>query len=363
MARGKYSRMSKEASIYLKYLYQDKGVRGVALSKALKDKGFPPYSSRSVRRHAQAQLCQTFDKRHLNRGKLDASGHDRVEEALKSLREKKFNFTSVDVHNASGIDRLISNRTIRRSMRLRGYHYRQCRKKGLLTDKDLEARVAFATQYLKVPPSFWEKRISFYLDGTGWVHKVNPSSHAVTSRTRTWRKSSEGLHPHCTAKGKKEGVGGRVARFMVAISHGNGVIDAIPYEGSIDGKKFANIVKKNFPSLFQKSGSNSTIFLQDGDSSQNSAVARKAIEDKGYWIFHIPARSPDLNPIENVFHLAGKDIREQGRAIFKESYEEFVRRCRQTLLQFPADVIDRTISSIPKRLQAVVQSGGQRTKY
>ena len=210
---------------------------------------------------------------------------------------------------------------------------------------------------------FLEKRISFYLDGTGWVHKVNPSSHAVTSRTRTWRKSSEGLHPHCTAKGKKEGVGGRVARFMVAISHGNGVIDAIPYEGSIDGKKFANIVKKNFPSLFQKSGSNSTIFLQDGDSSQNSAVARKAIEDKGYWIFHIPARSPDLNPIENVFHLAGKDIREQGRAIFKESYEEFVRRCRQTLLQFPADVIDRTISSIPKRLQAVVQSGGQRTKY
>ena len=71
----------------------------------------------------------------------------------------------------------------------------------------------------KAAKSFWKDGISFYLGGTSWVHKTNPSQHARTLRTRTWKKRGESLSQHCTAKGKKEGVGGKVARLMVAISY------------------------------------------------------------------------------------------------------------------------------------------------
>lgn len=85
----------------------------------------------------------------------------------------------------------------------------------------------------------------------------------------------------------------------------------------------------------------------------------------GLKIFPIPPKSPDLNPIENIFHLAGKEIKEEGRTlgITRESYEEFQSRCQRTLMNFPSEIIDRTIDSMPNRLREVIKEDGARTKY
>ena len=132
----------------------------------------------------------------------------------------------------------------------------------------------------------------------------------------------------------------------------------------MDDENFAKMVQQKFPSLFQKvSTKKRCLFLQDGDPSQNSAKARRALEDRGYWIFSIPARSPDLNPIENLFHLVGKQIKKDGMHIESETYAEFVKRCRATLLNYPPAVIDKTIESMPKRLKLVIERDGQRIKY
>ena len=46
--------------------------------------------------------------------------------------------------------------------------------------------------------------------------------------------------------------------------------------------------------------------LQDGDPSQNSAVAQKAMSDVGTLLFTIPTCSPDLNPIKNILKCPSK---------------------------------------------------------
>ena len=46
-----------------------------------------------------------------------------------------------------------------------------------------------------------------------------------------------------------------------------------------------------------------------------------------------------------------------------ESYEAFCQRIRKTLLSFPVGIIDRTIASMHKRLDAIIKLKGQRTKY
>ena len=48
--------------------------------------------------------------------------------------------------------------------------------------------------------------------------------------------------------------------------------------------------------------------MQDGDPSQNSAAARQAMDNVGARLFDIPARSPDLNPIDNLFHLVARKL-------------------------------------------------------
>jgi transposase len=253
-------------------------------------------------------------------------------------------------------------------MNREGYGYRQCRRKGQLTDEDLKKRLAYAKEIKKrkLGVEFWTKGIGFYVDGVSFVHKKNPCAYAKSARTRSWRKCNEGLLQHCTGKAKKEGSGGSVAKFMVSIAYGKGVIGVHQYEGSINGEKYAEIVRKHFPEL-KRDGANPSggYFVQDNDPSQNSRKAKDALQEVKAHQFAIPPRSPDLNPIENIFHLVSKKILKDGKTlrIENETFEKFAHRCKKTLEEFPRDVIDRTIESMDKRIQMVIDNKGQRTKY
>jgi len=59
--------------------------------------------------------------------------------------------------------------------------------------------------------------------------------------------------------------------------------------------------------------------------SQNSRKAKDAMEEVGANIFSIPARSPDCNPIENVFNCVKAKLKEDALSlkITHESYADF----------------------------------------
>ena len=363
----KYKKIPIDVSIYLRYLHQDGGVKGKELENR-----FPQYSARSIHRHAAKPIgADTTDKRKSNKGrprKLSARDKRHVEAAIHHLRRTEQGiFTSIHVQEQSGTTG-VSNRTVRRYMNREGYGYRQCRKKGQLTPKDCEKRLKFAKDIRKrkLPEDFWTTGIGFYVDGVSFVHKTNPYAQAKSARTRSWRKTSEGLSMHCTGKAKKEGTGGSVAKFMVSIAYGKGVIGVHQYFGNINGEKFASIVREHFPQLL-KAGCNPSggYFIQDNDPSQNSAKARDALQEVKAHQFKIPARSPDLNPIENMFHLISKKIRSDARKlrIEHESFDAFSRRCAKTMWEFPSNIIDKTIKTMHKRIGMVIDSKGQRIKY
>ena len=78
----------------------------------------------------------------------------------------------------------------------------------------------------------------------------------------------------------------------------------------MDGAYFADFVQKNFRELIRKSCNPSgKMFVQDGDPSQKFAIARKAMQEVGVQVHSIPPHSPDINPIENVFHLLDRKLR------------------------------------------------------
>ena len=68
-------------------------------------------------------------------------------------------------------------------------------------------------------------------------------------------------------------------------------------------------------------------------------------------IFKIPARSPDLNPIENFFNIVAKDLKKQAvvNNIRKETFEQFSERAKQTMLAFPVEKINKIIETMVKR--------------
>ena len=86
------------------------------------------------------------------------------------------------------------------------------------------------------------------------------------------------------------------------------------------------MVHSEFPQAFEESANQKDKrLLMDGCPRQNSKVAVKAIEQVGGVIFSIPPRSPDINPIENFFHLINNCLRQEAieKKIKRESFEEF----------------------------------------
>ena len=128
------------------------------------------------------------------------------------------------------------------------------------------------------------------------------------------------------------------------------------------GRYFAWFVRNKFPVLFTRKRGRKW-FIMDNDPSQRSVAGRKATEKNAvnYSVFHA-ARSPDLNPIENMFHIAKKELKRQviDSQIVRETWQEFKSRVIKTLHNIP---VDNIITSTPKQMNAVLQRDGYRTKY
>ena len=181
----------------------------------------------------------------------------------------------------------------------------------------------------KLPKDFWTGGVGFYLDGASFTHKLNPYDQA-------------------------------------AITYGKGVIAAEQYFGRINADIFSSFVTEHFTSMFKRCPNpKGKLVLQDGDPSQNSCKARSAWDKIGARKFSIPARSPDLNPIRNIFHIVKKRLHQDAlkMTIEREDFQEFSAQVKRIPESVPVDVVDRTIRSMDKRVDLIVKRKGQKIRY
>ena len=299
--------------------------------------------------------------------KLTKRQERQLRRSIQILREQEGHFTLKRLMWKASIDKNnVSESTVARFLHTEGYHYLQARKKGLLTKTDMKKRRIFARKIQReYNENVWTHDIAFYLDGTAFAYKRNPLDQARAPKSRVWRKKSEGMDYGCTSKGKKTGTGGRVLKLMVAISFDNGVILCKEYE-KLNGPNFAKFIDDNFQSMFLKANkSPRRLWLQDGDPSQNSRIAQEAMCRANCELIKIPARSPDINPIENLFKIISDILNKQAirRKISQESYEQFRHRVISTFESLTIETINNIISSMPKRMREIIRRKGQRLKY
>lgn len=324
-------------------------------------------STASVHRIITTRDTVPTNRRHFRgaRRKITPQQQASILESIGELRDQEGSFSSRRLMERAGI-RQVSDRTVRRLLNRNGYFFLQARKKGLMTEADKGKRVEFASMIqANYPPSLWTDTIAFYLDGVSFVYKSNPLDQARAPKGRVWRKKSEGLKQGCLAKGSKVGTGGQVAKMMVAITHGKGVLMCERYE-KMDAQYFASFIDRHFDTMFARAGKGlSRLWLQDGDPSQNSKMARNAMARCHAELLKIPARSPDLIPIENVFHIVSKKLAKDALdgGITRESYEQFCNRVQRTIYDISPQLIDKTIESMNGRITEIIRNNGERLKY
>ena len=140
-------------SIRIKYLFQDKGVRGKDLLKM-----FPKYSRRSIYRHT-AKVFDSVedDKRKPNSGqprKLTGRDEKAIIQEISKLGDAVGSFTTKRLKVTAGIDERVCDETVRLTLKNCGYGYYHSRKKGHLKIKDVKARRKFPAFVKKI----WRRR-------------------------------------------------------------------------------------------------------------------------------------------------------------------------------------------------------------
>lgn len=352
-----------EISMHMRMLHQEMGVPVNHIVKLYKN-----ISKSTVYRHCKKGITTFRDLRVTNKGrprKLTIREERKLIRKLFKLRKSERHFTAKRLRLSSGLMH-VSHKTIQRTLNRHGFKYLQTRRKGRMSENDLKKRVKFARDIIQNYTSdIWTKKICFYLDGKSFQYKLNPCDQAKAPRAREWRRKNEGLNPDCIAKGSKVGSGGKVAHFMVAISYDRAAIVCDQYE-KMNGKYFAGFVREKFRWMIENSvNPHGSYFLQDGDPSQNSKLAKTEIDKIGAVQISIPPRSPDINPIENFFNLIEQKLSADAisQKITSETFEEFSERVRKTILNYPVAHVNKIIESMNKRMKLIKQKGGKRLKY
>lgn len=112
---------------------------------------------------------------------------------------------------------------------------------------------------------------------------------------------------------------------IVAIVYGKGVILKVPYE-KMTGEFLVTFIRELVNLTFANAGpkvDGRCLFVRDNDPSQTSRAAKLAFEDIEGSYNEIPPRSPDLNPIGNIFHLVKHYLDQEAisRNIMRESFD------------------------------------------
>ena len=134
------------------------------------------------------------------------------------------------------------------------------------------------------------------------------------------------------------------------------------FEGIMDSPLFCSILQQTLlPFLNRKfPPPNTHRFMQDNDPKHTSRAAQQFYNSAGINWWRTPPESPDMNPIENLWHELKEFIRREVKPRNKEQLVDGIRRFWDTV---DKNKCLRYIGHLNKVLPAVVEKRGDATGY
>lgn len=246
----------------------------------------------------------------------------------------------------------VSRMTIARTLKSAGYRSVKKSKKPLLTSSHRRRRLEFAKTYVNWTLDDWKRVI--------WSDETKVNRILSDGMQWSWVKPGRSPESKSTQATVKHG-GGRIMVWACFTSLGPGYCTLI--EGNMDQMLYKSILERDLEETaqFYALDKEDVIFQHDGDPKHTARSVKKWLEDNNWEVLPWPAQSPDLNPIENLWYQVKCAL---------SRYPTQASSCAELWLRFQAEwekvTVDQClnlISSMPSRLQAVIDAKGGPTKY
>jgi hypothetical protein len=101
------------------------------------------------------------------------------------------------------------------------------------------------------------------------------------------------------------------------------------------------------------------MFQQDNDLKHTSRLVRQWFDDNQINVIDWLSQSPDLNPIENLWALADRQVKKTKPKNLNELFVN-ISDCWQNI---SPDICAKLVDSMQRRCQAVIKNFGYPTKY
>ena len=165
---------------------------------------------------------------------------------------------------------------------------------------------------------------------------------------RILRAKDEKDHPDCYQRKVQKPASVMVWGCISA--HGMG--DLHICEGTIDAEAYVGILERHMlPSRRRLFPGTPCLFQQDNARPHSARVTTAWLRRHRVRVLDWPACSPDLSPIENVWCIMKRRIRQRR----PRTVEQLKSCIHQEWAKIPLAKLQQLISSVPKRLQSVIK--------
>ncbi len=100
-------------------------------------------------------------------------------------------------------------------------------------------------------------------------------------------------------------------------------------------------------------------FIFQQDLAHTAKCTKIWFNDHGVTVLDWPANSPDLNPIENLWGIVKRKMRDTR----PNNADDLKATVKETWASIPPQQCHKLITSMPRQIEAVIKAKGAPTKY
>ena len=268
---------------------------------------------------------------------------------IRSHRRARFTAAASTARGIIGRhNREISAETVINRLRSAGLSCRRPVRGIVLHQRHRIARLAWARRHIRFTMADWANVL--FVDVTRILLRGNDG------RARVYRARGERFNENCVVETEPFG-GGSIMMFAGISMHTK--TSLVPLQGAVNAVRYQNdiLLPLVIPHIRANRG---MVLAQDNAPCHSARTTQQLLRANNVRLLDWPAKSQDLNPIEHVWDLLKRRVRQlrQHRTLAQLQHD-----VNQIWRQITQPTIQNYIRSMRQRCRAVIDANGGHTRY